>query len=395
MDPSRQMHVDINSCFASIEQLSNPLLQGKPVAVAAYKSEWGVILAASREAKKLGIGTGTRVGEAKKICPEIVILEPDTPKYRFIHRQLKKILVRYSPRVVAKSIDEFAINFKRVEGNLISTAKEIKKEIAVEIGPWLTVSIGIGPNRFLAKTASNMQKPDGLVEINSNNFENIYKKLDLIKLNGINWRTALRLQLSGIENTWDFYSATRQKLKSIFCSVLGEYWYWRLRGVEIDGKKEEAKKSYSNIYSLKKRAKNRAELLSVIYQLALKSGNKLRRKKRMATGVALWLLLSNGNWNKVGRAKTGMVNGWEIYREAIKLLPTEIKGEVKRVTVYIFDLKPAVWIQDDLFGKRGKFIKLTKTVDLINDKFGAGTIIPGTLMEKIKIPDFIGFGQTR
>jgi len=204
------MHVDINSCFASIEQLSNPLLQGKPVAVAAYKSEWGVILAASREAKKLGIGTGTRVGEAKKICPEIVILEPDTPKYRFIHRQLKKILVRYSPRVVAKSIDEFAINFKRVEGNLISTAKEIKKEIAVEIGPWLTVSIGIGPNRFLAKTASNMQKPDGLVEINSNNFENIYKKLDLIKLNGINWRTALRLQLSGIENTWDFYSATRQ-----------------------------------------------------------------------------------------------------------------------------------------------------------------------------------------
>jgi len=389
------MHVDVNSCFASIEQLSNPLLQGKPVAVAAYKSERGVILAASREAKKLGIGTGTRVSEARKICSNIVVLEPDTQKYRFIHRQLKKVLVRYSPQVVAKSIDEFAVNFKGVEGNLISTAKEIKKEIADKIGPWLTVSIGIGSNRFLAKTASNMQKPDGLVEINSDNFENIYKKLDLIKLNGINWRTALRLQLAGIENTWDFYLASRQKLKSIFCSVLGEYWYWRLRGVEMDGKKEGSKKSYSNIYSLKKRAKSKTELLPVIYQLSLKSGNKLRRKKRMATGVALWLLLNNGSWHKVGRVKSGMVNGWEIYREAIKLLPREIKGEVRRVVIYIFDLKPALWIQDDLFGKRSKFIKLTKTADLINDKFGAGTIVPGTLIEQNKIPDFIGFGQTR
>jgi len=395
MDPSRQMHVDINSCFASIEQLSNPLLQGKPVAVAAYKSERGVILAASREAKVLGIGTGTRVSESKKICPEIVVLEPDTQKYRFIHRQLKKVLKKYSPRVVAKSIDEFALDFKGVDGNLMATAKEIKKDIAAKIGPWLTVSIGIGPNRFLAKTASNMQKPDGLVEINSDNFENIYKNLDLIKLNGINWRTSLRLQLNGVENTWEFYQASRQKLKSIFCSVLGEYWYWRLRGMEMDGKKEEAKKSYSNIYSLKKRAKNRMELLPVIYQLALKSGNKLRKKQRMAIGVALWLLLNNGSWHKVGRVRSGMVNGWEIYREAVKLLPKEIKGEVKKVAIFIFDLKPALWIQDDLFNKRSKFIRLTKTADIINDKFGAGTIIPGTLMEKVKIPDFIGFGQVR
>ena len=133
----------------------------------------------------------------------------------------------------------------------------------------------------------------------------------------------------------------------------------------------------------------------MIYQLSLKSGNKLRRKKRMATGVALWLLLNNGSWHKVGRVKSGMVNGWEIYREAIKLLPREIKGEVRRVVIYIFDLKPALWIQDDLFGKRSKFIKLTKTADLINDKFGAGTIVPGTLIEQNKIPDFIGFGQTR
>ena len=135
----------------------------------------------------------------------------------------------------------------------------------------------------------------------------------------------------------------------------------------MDGKKEGSKKSYSNIYSLKKRAKSKTELLPVIYQLSLKSGNKLRRKKRMATGVALWLLLNNGSWHKVGRVKSGMVNGWEIYREAIKLLPREIKGEVRRVVIYIFDLKPALWIQDDLFGKRSKFIKLTKTADLIID----------------------------
>jgi DNA polymerase-4 len=389
------MYVDINSCFASIEQLSNPLLQGKAVVVAAYNSERGVILAASKEAKKLGIGTGTRVGEAKKISPKIVVLEPDTQKYRFIHYQLKKILKKYSPVVVAKSIDEFAIDFKGVEGNLIKIAKNIKADIASKIGSWLTVSIGIGPNRFLAKTASNMQKPDGLVEINENNFKEIYQQLDLVKLNGINWRTALRLRLNGIENTWDFYSVSRQKLKSIFCSVLADYWYLRLRGFEVDGKKEAAKKSYSNIYSLKKRAKTRAELEPILYQLCLKSGNKLRRKQRMATGVALWLGLNNGSWNKTGRIKIGMVNGWEIYREAVKLLPKEIKGEVKRVAVSIFDLKPALGLQDDLFGKRSGYVNMTQAADKINDKFGGGTIVPATMISQLKVLDFIGFGQVR
>jgi DNA polymerase-4 len=395
MEKATKLHIDINSCFATIEQLSNPLLQGKPVAVAAYNSDNGVILAASKEAKKMGIKTGFRISEAKKIYPEIVILEPDVNKYRYIHQRLKRILKKYSPAVVAKSIDEFAVDFKGIDKNLMEMGKEIKKEIAKNIGEWLTVSIGIGPNRFLAKTASNMVKPDGLVEINENNFLNIYSKLKLMDLNGINWRTELRLRINGIETVTEFFLASRQKLKSVFCSVLGDYWYFRLRGIEVDGKKEEMKKSYNNIFSLKNRAKTIDELKPIIYQLCQKSGRKLRAKKRMATGVAVWLQFLNGDYHRVKRKPSGMVNGMEIFEEAVRLLPKELKGEVRRVAIYIFALKSARWVQDDLFGSREKSLRLIETADLINDKFGTETIKIGTLLAKNKMPEFIGFGQTR
>ena len=107
MNSPKKMLVDINSCFATIEQQANPLLRGKEVVVAAYKSKRGCILAASREAKKLGIKTGWRVEEAQKICPNLIVLTPDTEKYRFINKRLKNILLTFCPKVQTKSIDEF------------------------------------------------------------------------------------------------------------------------------------------------------------------------------------------------------------------------------------------------------------------------------------------------
>ena len=135
----KKMLLDINSCFATIEQQANPLLRGKEVVVAAYENGGGCILAASKEAKKLGIKTGWRVGEAKKICPNIVVLTPDVEKYRFVNRGLKKILLEFCPKVQSKSIDEFAMDFTGVNGNLKEIALEIKKEIKEKLGEWITV----------------------------------------------------------------------------------------------------------------------------------------------------------------------------------------------------------------------------------------------------------------
>ena len=178
-NPNRpeKMLLDINSCFATIEQQANPLLRGKEVVVAAYENNGGCILAASREAKKLGIKTGWRVGEAQDVCPNLIVLTPDVEKYRFINKALKKILLKFSPEVQAKSIDEFAIDFEGIEGDLKDIGLKIKAKIKEVLGEWITVSIGIGPNIFLAKVASNLKKPDGLVKINKDKTDGAIKFL--------------------------------------------------------------------------------------------------------------------------------------------------------------------------------------------------------------------------
>lgn len=394
VSPSRQMHVDINSCFASIEQLANPLLQGKPVAVAAYKNDNAVILAASREAKELGIKTGTRVNEAKKICPKIIIREPDVKKYRDISKKLKKVLDCFCPKVVAKSIDEFTLDFKTsTEVDLIKVAKEIKKKIAKDIGPWLTVSIGIGPNRFLAKTMSGLQKPDGLVFIDNSNFEKIYKGLDLQKLNGINWRTKLRLQINGIEDVADFYNASINKLKSIFHSVMANYWYSRLRGVEIDGKDNLVEKTYSGIFSLKIKAKTKADLAPIIYQIAVKISKKLIKRKRKTGKLILILRCKNSWWQKIIKLNQALDGSFAIYKKAGSKINENFADEVSKVILIACEPELKNGVQIDIFGEIEKIKKIDKGIKIINDKYGEGTIIPGSTFLGQKVGDFISFGK--
>jgi DNA polymerase-4 len=387
----KKMLLDINSCFATIEQQANPLLRGKEVVVAAYENGGGCILAASREAKKLGIKTGWRVGEAQKICPKLIVLTPDVEKYRFINKGLNRILLKFSPEVQSKSIDEFAVDFGGINEDLKETGLKIKKEIRKVLGEWITVSIGIGANIFLAKVASNLQKPDGLTEINKENFWEIYGKLKLTDLHGINNKTAYKLEVNGIKNPQDFYKCSRQKLKSIFKSVGADYWYWRLRGFEIDDKERIFKKSFSAIFSLKIPAKNRQELAAIFYQLCLKVGRRCDRQKMEALGIMWWGGGRNININGKLRIKEGMINGWEMFNKIYPKIP-EFSGEIKKAVIAIYDLRVKSW-QGDIFGQRQKFIRETEVAEEINNKFGEGTIFPGTILLSKRIPDFIGFGQ--
>lgn len=385
------MLLDINSCFATIEQQANPLLRGKEVVVAAYGSDNGCILAASIEAKKLGIKTGWKVGEAKQICPNMVVLTPDVEKYRFINKRLKKLLLKFSPRVYAKSIDEFVIDFKGIDKDLKEVGQEIKEKIKTDLGEWIKVSIGIGPNVFLAKVASNLRKPDGLEEINEDNLLTVYKKIKLTDLHGINFKTAYKLEINGVKNPTDFYHKSRQELRSIFHSVLADYWYWRLRGIEIDDKEIKKKKSFSAIFSLKNPAKNRQELAGVIFQLCLKVGTRANKQEMGTRGVIWWGGGKNININGKIHRKNVMINGWEIFENIYPRIP-EFKGEIRKAVVVIYDLQPKCW-QEDIFGKRQRFMRETEVAEIINKKFGRGTIFPGTILGSKRIPDFVGFGQ--
>lgn len=387
----QKMLVDINSCFATIEQQANPLLQGKEVAVAAYENEGGCILAASREAKILGIKTGWRVSEAKKICPNLVVLTPDPAKYRFVHRGLKKILLSHSPEVVSKSIDEFTIDFTGIKVNLWEEALKIKEEIRQILGEWITVSIGIGANFFLAKLASNLQKPDGLVWIDKSNYRTIYENINTEVLPGIGFKNSCKLAVNGIQKVTDFYKCSRQELRAIFHSIWADYWYWRLRGFEIDDKKREFKKSFSAIISLKKPAKNRQELAAIYFQLCLKVGRRCQKEGHGARGVAWWTQSEGVEFEGHLKSEVVLINGWEIYEKIYPKIP-EFKGVVKKAVVVIYDLDQRAW-QEDIFGEREKLLKKYELAIKINEKYGEGSIIPGSILGKQRVADFIGFGN--
>ena len=169
-NPAKIMHVDLNSCFATAKQQAFKHLRGRPVLVSAYNSSKGCVIAPSIEAKKYGIKVGARVFEAKLLAPNAVVCTPDTALIRDVHVKFKKICADYSPNVFPKSIDEVVIDFQGMEyflknRSLLDIGREIKERLKKEVGEWMRCSVGIGPNRFIAKVASSYHKPDGLTLI--------------------------------------------------------------------------------------------------------------------------------------------------------------------------------------------------------------------------------------
>jgi DNA polymerase-4 len=211
------MHVDLNSCFATIEQQANPLFRRKLLVVAAYNTPGGTVVAPSIEAKRYGIKTGMAVRDARLLYPGVIVRPPDPPKYRAVHLLFRKIFTDYSPDVSPKSIDEAVIDFTDTYAlyhrTLPDIGREIKRQFREEIGEWMRCSIGISTNRFLAKLAASFQKPDGLTIIDHTTVLKVYQAVSLLDLNGINTRYQAKLNANGIFTPMEFYEASLDTLK--------------------------------------------------------------------------------------------------------------------------------------------------------------------------------------
>lgn len=398
--PSTIMHLDLNSCFATIEQQANPLLRGKPIAVAAYTTPSGCILAPSIEAKKLGIKVGMRVKEGKLLCPQLQVLSPDPWKYRNIHLQLRDLISEYTADFSPKSIDEFVLNFEGYPSfnlGLKTVGLELKRKIKSRIGEWLTVSIGIAPNRFLAKLASNLKKPDGLEEINCHNYQQVYSNLNLADLNGIKNANVIRLNNAGIFTVTDFYNSSIDKLKSAFHSILGYYWYLRLHGWEIDDVSSD-RKSFGNMYSIPDRLSTPDQLSPILHKLVEKCSFRMRQAGFAARGVHVGILYKDRNfWHHGGVTQEILFNSNDIYRFAYKIMThSPYHTIVANLSVSLFNLKPLRSSQLDLFGQVDKKIHLTNALDNINQKWGNFVITPGMMVNtNEKVPDRIAFGNIK
>ena len=413
--PSTVMHIDLNSCFATIEQQANPLLRGKPVAVAAYTTPSGCIIAPSIEAKRLGIRVGMRVKEGRNLCPGLIILPPDPWKYRNVHLALRKLLSDYSYDLCSRSIDEFVLSLegylslinaplKRIPRKVVAqyrspirVALEIKKRIKKEVGEWLTVSIGISTNRFLAKLASSIHKPDGLDEINKGNFLRYYLKLKLTDLPYIKIRNAVRLNGMGIFTVCDFYRSPLWKLKAAFESINGYYWYLRLRGWEIDDAAF-ARRSYGNSYALPKTFTELSDLSPILSKLTEKMGFRLRRAGYVACGVRLAVGYRDGSfWHKGVSFPKNLSDSREIYKKAYGILASSpYKKPVRDLAVSCFDLKRRDELQLELFEDILKKESLVRAIDKVNEHWGNFIIAPARMLSTVDaVPDRIAFGGVK
>ena len=231
----RALLLDFNSYFASVEQQLRPELRGRPVGVLPVLAETTCCIAASYQAKRFGVKTGTSVGEARKLCPDIVFVEARPAVYVEMHHRLMDTVDTVIAIGEVMSIDEVYCELTgswREERVVRELAREVKTRIRA-VGECLTCSIGIGPNRFLAKTASNMQKPDGLTVIHEADLPEILLPLKLTDLNGIAGAMLARLERHGIHSVEALCRASREQLRRVWGGVEGERYYDRLRGLEI------------------------------------------------------------------------------------------------------------------------------------------------------------------
>ncbi len=397
------MHIDLNSCFATVTQQAFPHLRGKPLVMAAYNSPRGCVLAPSIEAKKLGIKTGMRVMEAKLICKDVIVRTTDTELVRDVHIRLKRICSDYSVSVTPKSIDEVVMDFNPMEKSLkrplVEIAQEIKNRLKKEIGEWISSSVGIGTNRFLAKTGASLHKPDGLDVITYENLPRIYESLKLTDLCGINTRFEARLNIHGIFTPLQFLKASPTLLKyQVFQSICGYYWYKRLRGWEVDEIDFE-RKSYGQDYALGKQTADPQELSKIIMKLCEKMGRRLRSSGHTAKGIHVAVVYKDYTfWHRGRMLNEEMYSTLELFRGAQLIFNQQPeKKVVAKVSVSCYGLSTSSKSQMNLFEQdESKSRKVSDALDKINNKYGEFVITPALMLGMDNtIVDRIAFGGVK
>ncbi len=384
------LHIDFDSFFASVEQQNNPALRNKPLGVTATNGRT-CIIASSREAKRLGIKTGSRTYEAFELCPTLNLVSANFVKYFEISKKFLKICQNFSPEVELFSIDEVFIDVtltNHLFGGIYKMVSTIKQKIKEQFGEYITVSIGISHNKLLAKLASGINKPDGMFEITKNNLDTVYAKSKLTDVCGIGERIKLRLNKIGIYSLLELRAADLSLLISEFGNCEGHFLKNIGLGIDFDSFNSFAVapdvKSVGRNYCLPKNEYNKTVILQNIFELCEEVGIKLRRLNKKARTVGFSL---RGNYNINGRKtyQNYFDTGKEIFDLCISLTPEGCRlNYVRQISVWVGNLEDSINTPLSLFDSARKN-SLQKTIDEINERFGDHTIRNGFLLYSDKL----------
>lgn len=387
------LHIDFDSFFASVEQQDNPKLRGKPVGVTAAHSRTAII-AASKEAKKMGVRGGDSYWNARKVCPQIITTPAHFTRYFEISKQFVKICRLYSPFLEVFSIDELFLditNTQKLFGGTDKLIARLKNHIAKEMGEIITVSVGVSHNKLLAKMASGLEKPNGVTKITKENIDEVYAKSELTDICGIGFRIARRLRMLGVKSLLDIRHIPFTSLVAEFGPHEAQFLTNVAHGKDLTpiisfGNHIETK-SVGRNYCLPKNETNKRVILQTIFELLEEVAIKLRKLNKKSRSIGVYL---RGEESLGGHKTTDFYTDsgkemFDILKSAGLLRALKHVSYIRQISVWAGYLKDNSILQGNLFdiGKRKE--KLQESIDSINETFGDHTIRNGFLLYSDKL----------
>jgi DNA polymerase-4 len=386
----RWLYVDFNSYFASVEQQDQPHLRGRPVAVLPVATESTCAIAASYEAKAFGVRTGTPIYEAKRLCPGLICVLARHELYVDYHHRILTEIDRHIPVSAVCSIDEMACRLmdnEIAEPAVLRIARSIKAGLRARLGEHLRCSVGIGPNRYLAKVATDLQKPDGLVLLRA---EEVTQKLEFLPLRdlpGIGRNMEARLQLAGVYDFPALWALTQTQMQAVWGGVEGARFWHLLRGTDLP-EQETVRRSVGHSHVLAPGLRDQKEAANVARRLTLKAASRLRRVNHYATAMDFAARLENGlrlkDHVRLFRAQDSMSFLRALEAMWAKMLAQHPGARIKKLSVTLHGLLPAESVPADLFAElpgtaQLRAEKLSHVMDRLNQRFGRDTLLLGML----------------
>ncbi|MDO8683303.1 MAG: DNA polymerase IV [Armatimonadota bacterium] len=378
--------VDMNAFFASIEQQCNPLLMGKPVVVGGPVCSRSVVSAASYEARPFGVRSGMPVVEALGRCPDLTLVVGDIRKYVDVSRRVFQICGDYTDLLEVYSIDECFLDVTATQdrfGGAKGVAGEIKRRIRGELG--LTCSVGIGPNKTLAKLAAGMQKPDGLTEVRPDEVKSLLENLPVEELHGVGNKVAARLRRLGVTTAGALGRIPVERLKRAF-GVYGEILHAMGNGVYdspvVPYYDQPEVKSVGHSHTMSKNTRDWDTLSRNLLRLSEMVGRRLREQNLAGRTITLAVRYADMHTFTRQRSISDYLDdGFAIYQVASSILREQLgdKRPIRLVGVCVSNLARGTR-QLSLFSDE-RWRKLLKAMDAINDRYGEFVIRRASLVE--------------
>lgn len=378
------MHVDMDAFYAAIEQRDHPDFLGKPVVVGADPKHGrgrGVVSTASYEARQFGIHSAQPISQAWKCCPNAIFLPVRMSRYQSVSKQIMDILSSFSPNLEKISLDEAFLDIRGTErllGSPLQIAKAIKKQIVDTVG--LTASVGIGPNKLIAKIASDHQKPDGLTEIRSDQVEGFLNPLPVRRLWGIGKQTEKRLHTFGVKYIGDLAKFDLDFLVREF-GKWGRCLYFYARGIDDSPViSYRDAKSISNEVTFGQDEINRENIRKTLLKLCDKVGFRLREQNYTARTITLKVRFSDFTTLVRNSTLPKSIHLSEtIYQEIFHLFESIDTDQrpIRLLGVGVSQLLSAQAMQYDLFHVSEKADRVTQAVDQLKTRFGSHIIHRG------------------